>query len=354
MQEGFESAMAGVVRVECGSRLHFGFTNLSKELGRCYGSIGVGLDEPRVVLEISRASDLSVEAESPEQILQYLERFRRRFGLETRVHVREVCKIPEHSGLGSGTRVAMALGMGLSRLYRLSIDLPELARAMGRGRRSSVGILTFTAGGFVVDAGHRQGAEASRGPTVVFHRPFPEDWRFVVCIPTPEEGLSGGAEEKVFRALYPPVSVTERICCIVQLELLPSLVEEDIRGFGHALTEIDRRTGSFFEAAQGGVTAQTVGEQIIECMLDAGAFGGGQSSWGPAVYGLVRSDGEAVVERAVRKFLEERGLEGTVFVARGRNWGATAGVEKAATGPSDDQSAPGLPQHGLSRGLPWQ
>ncbi len=345
--------MGDGVTVECGSRLHLGFTNLSPELGRCYGSIGVGLDLPRIVLTLRPADELRVEADRVDQVLLYVERFGRHFQIDPRVHIIEEQRIPEHAGLGSGTRVALALGLGLSRLFECSGDILEIARAMERGRRSSVGILTFAEGGFVIDAGHRPGAEESQRPTVLFHRPFPEDWRFVVCVPEWEEGLSGRAEEGVFRVLTPPRSVSERICCITQLELLPALLEEDIETFGRALTEIDRGMGSFFAETQGGQTAQTAGSLVIERMLEAGAWGGGQSSWGPAVYGLVHADNAHQVERAVEGLLEEHGLTGLVMVARGRNTGASVSPEtRSPAAAAKARSTRERPLHTASRGRP--
>ena len=72
----------------------------------------------------------------------------------------------------------------------------------------------------------------------------PADWRFVVVIPDADSGLSGHSEEGVFGALAPSVRISEEVCRITQLRLMPALVEHDIEEFGRALTAVDRKTGA--------------------------------------------------------------------------------------------------------------
>jgi len=70
------------------------------------------------------------------------------------------------------------------------------------------------------------------------------------------------------------------------MKMLPALVEDDIAHFGQALTQVQQLVGDGFAAVQGGQFANTLSGQIIEHMLEQGALGAGQSSWGPAVYAL--------------------------------------------------------------------
>lgn len=44
-----------VVHVEAGARLHFGFLDLNGSLGRMFGGIGMGIDEPKVSLDVCRS-----------------------------------------------------------------------------------------------------------------------------------------------------------------------------------------------------------------------------------------------------------------------------------------------------------
>jgi beta-ribofuranosylaminobenzene 5'-phosphate synthase len=150
-------------------------------------------------------------------------------------------------------------------------------------------------------------------------RDFPADWAFVIAVPELQRGLSGRSEEGIFSALPPSVRVSEEVCRIIQLMLLPALVEHDIEQFGRALTVVDRATGRYFAEVQHGVYGDGSASETIDTMLRAGALGAGQSSWGPAVYGLVTARESRRVEEAVRDLLEARGTTAAVFVGHGRN-----------------------------------
>ena len=92
------------------------------------------------------------------------------------------------------------------------------------------------------------------------------------------------------------------------MQLLPSLVEGDLAGFGAALTAIQRLTGAWFAPSQGGIFAPGLGPELIARMAEWGAAGVGQSSWGPAVYGLVDGiDQSRTLAERVRASLGGRG-----------------------------------------------
>jgi beta-RFAP synthase len=110
---------------------------------------------------------------------------------------------------------------------------------------------------------------------------------------------------------------------MVLMQLLPALVEDDVTRFGRALTEIQRLVGDAFAPAQGGRFATKVVSNCIDAMLEAGAYGAGQSSWGPACYGLTReSDGIAPLEKAVKRVLDATS-GGVIFASPVSNRGAT-------------------------------
>ncbi|MFH0916479.1 MAG: beta-ribofuranosylaminobenzene 5'-phosphate synthase family protein [bacterium] len=319
------------VSVTTGSRLHIGFTNLSKDAGRYCGSIGVALDYPCTSVVMAKRVDLVVAGDHPEQTVAWIRRFSEHFDVEPRAHVDVRESIPQHVGLGSGTQLALAVGVGLATLHGVKASVQDVALAMTRGKRSGIGIAAFQTGGFIIDAGHKLGGSGVHAPaSVVWRQDFPPDWCFVVAIPGSGKGLNGPGEEGVFAALSASVRVSEEICRLTHLKLMPALVEKDIEEFGCALTDIDRKTGLYFSDVQGGIYGGIVARETIDVMLQAGACGGGQSSWGPAVYGLVDEGRARPVEEEVRRFFQEKGGEGSVFVAHGRNSGAHVEVTRDA------------------------
>lgn len=324
------------VVVRTPSRLHLGFLDLVGDLSRVYGGIGVAIDHPSVVLEARRHETLEVHGERSELVGETASRFLRHHGIRDGVRIDARQTIPEHVGLGSGTQLSLATAISLARLFAVDATVRETASLLGRGVFSGVGVAAFEKGGFIVEAGHRtRGGSPDETvhpeiPLVVGRYPFPEDWAFVAAIPGVGRGLREEEENPLLRALpLTTPGAAGRVCRFVLMEMLPSLLEHDIESFGRSLTEVQRASGDAFAGAQGGRFSSRVAEQLVNLMLEEGAHGAGQSSWGPTVYGLVEGEGKAERLRgAVEGFLRER-TGGKVFVAHANNHGAEVTVSES-------------------------
>ncbi|MBF0530397.1 MAG: kinase, partial [Deltaproteobacteria bacterium] len=90
------------ITVKTVSRLHFGFLDLSGDLGRIYGSIGVALENPKTIVTATNADKLTIENGNEEKILFLVERFSKHYQIQPAVKIKVLECIPEHSGLGSG------------------------------------------------------------------------------------------------------------------------------------------------------------------------------------------------------------------------------------------------------------
>jgi beta-RFAP synthase len=142
--------------------------------------------------------------------------------------------------------------------------------------------------------------------------PIPDSWHCVLAVPSGQRGLSGDAETRAFEKLpSPPDREVERVSHLVLMKLLPALVEADLPSFGQALSAVQRVTGSWFAEQQGGVFAPGPTEELIGRMAEWGAVGVGQSSWGPAAYGLVESADTAVA--LAGRVSDWMGENGSVF-----------------------------------------
>ena len=150
-----------------------------------------------------------------------------------------------------------------------------------------MGTWTFALGGLVVEGGVRRGEDHTA--PLLAHHPMPDEWRVVLVVPRAEPGLSGPAEEEAFRQLVPSPERSAEIAQLVLTALLPALVEHDVEEFGGALTRIQQLVGDAFADVQGGRFHPRAGA-LVEALLRHGAAGAGQSSWGPAVYGVVGSE----------------------------------------------------------------
>jgi beta-ribofuranosylaminobenzene 5'-phosphate synthase len=276
-----------VVRVEAPARLHLGMLAVAGDGERRFGGLGVSVSRPAVVLEAQPADELSAEGADAERALTFARRCRDALGLAGGAHLNVLEAIPPHVGLGSGTKLALAVAQALAALHGRTVDAPVLAQAAGRAARSAVGMWTFALGGLVVEGGVRRGAERP-APLLVRHA-VPDEWRIVLVVPKADPGLSGIAEEEAFGRLVPSAERSAAIAQLVLTSLLPALVERDIDEFGAALTQVQQLVGDSFAAAQGG-RFHPRAAALVEALLRGGAAGAGQSSWGPAVYGVVGSD----------------------------------------------------------------
>ena len=316
------------VVVRAPARLHFGFIDLDGSLGRRFGSIGLAIDEPKVIVEATPAHRLSVTGDEHGRAATLAGRFLRHYEIREGVHISIKEMIPAHVGLGSGTQLALSVATALARLFSIEAGVRELASVMGRGTRSGIGVAAFRRGGFIVDGGQRVGTTGrSRNPDspphVIIRHPFPKDWTFVVAIPHVGRGLAGDAEGRAFRRLSARhTGGTGRLSRTILMQMLPALVERDPAAFGQSLTTIQRIVGSWFRPVQGGTFASPLGARIARAMARGGGLGVGQSSWGPTVYGMATSEKVAdIIEQEVRKTLSGR-VEATIFRARANNRGA--------------------------------
>jgi len=277
------------IRVEAAARLHMGMLDAAGEGPRRFGGLGVAVSRPAVVVEASASDELTAEGPDAERALAVAQRCLDAIGGVPGARVRVLEAIPAHAGLGSGTKLALAVTAALSALAGRQPDPAELARTAGRGARSAVGLWTFALGGFVVEGGRRRGVDEP-APLLTRHA-MPEDWRCVLVIPAAEPGLSGEPEEAAFGDLRSDPERSAAIAQLVLTALLPALVEHDLAEFGAALSRIQRLVGDAFAPVQGG-TFHPQAAPLVDALLRLGAAGAGQSSWGPAVYGLVGSEQE--------------------------------------------------------------
>jgi beta-ribofuranosylaminobenzene 5'-phosphate synthase len=275
------------VRVEAPARLHLGMLAVAGDGIRRFGGLGVSVSRPSVVLEAEPAGDLSAEGADADRALDFARRCHDALGLAGGAHLRVLQAIPPHAGLGSGTKLALAVAQALATLAGRALDAPALARAVGRAARSAVGTWTFALGGLVVEGGVRRDQE--HPAPLLAHYAMPEEWRIVLVIPDAEPGLSGVAEAQAFAALTPAAGRSAAIAQLVLTSLLPALVERDVEEFGAALTRVQQLVGDSFADVQGG-RFHPQATPLVEALLDGGAAGAGQSSWGPAVYGVAGSE----------------------------------------------------------------
>ena len=287
-----------------------------------HGSVGVATEEPTLILRASEAETVSFEGYRVKRLEDYTRKVLEILGVDGGANITLETDIPEHYGFGSGTQLALSVGAAVSRLYGVDMGVMEMARRLGRSRRSGVGTHAFMRGGFIVDGGRPVDAP-DMVPPLVFRADVPEDWRFVIGLPKIKEKVSGSKENNAFRRLEPPPrSLVAEVSHVVLLQMIPAVIEGDIEVFGASITAMDSMFGDYWVEIQGGRYGHPRIEGGVNHLLAEGAYGAGQSSWGPAYYGLAASTSQAVeLTESLQAMLDETG-GGDAFYSRPDNRGA--------------------------------
>ncbi len=289
------------------SRLHFGLLSLNPEASRQFGGVGLMIEGPHLEITARPAADWGAHGPRADRVLGFAKLVASRLP-PSRTAVQpldfEILEAPpEHVGLGTGTQLGLAVARLVASFAGLShAPFTSLAEWAGRGLRSGIGLHGAALGGLIVDGGR---SSALGPPPLLFHSSLPDEWSILLAIPRNVQGLHGLDETRAFDRLPPiPTGVTDQLCRLVLMGLMPALVEHDLKTFGEALSEIQARVGQAFSPTQGGIFAHPRSASMVEAMRSEGLHGVGQSSWGPTLYGF--ADFDAIRRETVEFRLRNR------------------------------------------------
>ena len=299
-------------------------------MGRSFGSLGLCLADINTHVSAAVSESVFIQGPSSQRASVYAGRMLEHLGIHTGAEITIHEAIPEHAGLGSGTQLSLAVGTAIAQAYECDVPVRDIAEIMQRGMRSGIGIGAFTLGGFLVDGG--RGKETGI-PPIICHLPFPEAWRFVLVFDAERKGMHGIGEKLAFDNLQPMSErMTEYLCRLTLMQALPALAEADCEEFGVTISEIQMLVGDHFAPLQGGRYCSQAVAQVLSSMLNQGATGIGQSSWGPTGFALFANETQAyqALRQTRDNWLHEPRL--SFRVCRARNQGAEVRREDADAG----------------------
>lgn len=324
--------------IETPSRLHMTLIDLNGTIGRMDGGVGLTIKKPKLILE-AKPQDEGVDiffSEFHKLNEKIMMDYRRKiegtvkkitdflkidFGFKFEVKT----AYPAHSGLGSGTQLSLAVAKLVLDLNDHDLDAWQIAKIVGRGGTSGIGVRAFDQGGFIVDGGHRSNekcdflpssASSARPAPLIARYDFPKDWKVVLAIPNVPAGASGQNEVNIFQK-YCPVNLDEvqKLSHLILMKMMPSVVERDLDSFGSVINEIQ---GVGFKKIEVGFQDNIINE-IAQNMRDAGAAGVGMSSFGPTVYAITDTNTKDISEVAQSTMNK---IGGKVLVTEAKNSGA--------------------------------
>jgi beta-RFAP synthase len=302
-----------------------GFFDLNGQLGRRFGSLGLGLNAPNTLVELAVGNHVFGEASEADYVRKSKAAILAYAHIEQAVSVKVHEEIPRHFGLGSGTQMALAIGAGINQLFKLDLSSVEIASIIGRGMRSGIGVGTFVHGGLVVDGG--RGAR-TKVPPIIAQYHFPPAWRIILIFDHAHDGVHGVEEADAFTDLEnADTQATEKISHQILMQALPALHDGDLDAFGEAIAALQAYTGDYFSPVQGGRYASSLVTKVLHFLSEQGVACVGQSSWGPTGFAVVKS--EQVAEQyllQLKSIFKEKQLSWLVCSAS--NTGASINVRE--------------------------
>lgn len=326
----FPQRTTASVEVAVPARLHLGFLDLDGGLGRRFGSIGLALAEIEMRLSAVPAETVRATGPSSARATDFAQRMLAALKFKSGIDLTISQAIPEHAGLGSGTQMALAVGTAIVRLYQPDARHGDwtpraIAKILGRGERSGIGIGAFEQGGLLVDGGRRIDGDDSA--PIVSRVEFPQGWRVLLVLDESATGLHGEAERAAFRKLPPfTADLSGHLCRLVLMALLPAAAEGDFHRFATAAAEIQNAVGDYFAPFQGGRFASPKVATVLDWLKSEGVEGIGQSSWGPTGFAFIENTAEAsaLLQSARRKWAGDDRLR--FMICRGRNEGGRVAI----------------------------
>lgn len=266
------------------SRVHFGLLSFGGESERRFGGVGVMIGDPGIECEWEEWDRFATAGEHAERAANAARAWSAFHASPLpRARVTVVRAPPEHVGLGVGTQLSLSIAAGLHRWRNEPIPPPGiLARSVGRGLRSAVGVHGFLEGGLIAERGRAAGDDLS---PLDCRLDLPESWRILLLRPIGVSGLSGEAEREAFRVM-PAVSadVTGRLIDEARMRMIPAAARGDFDAFSAGVYAYGRTAGGCFAAVQGGPYNGERIARLVSTIRAMGISGVGQTSWGPTVF----------------------------------------------------------------------
>ena len=309
-------APANKATVATSARLHMGFIDLQGSAVSKFGSLGMSIDAPCIQISIAKNKNTLIDAKSSENVSNIVENLVKSLKIQENFTLVVHQTIPSHTGLGSGTQLALAVGTALNQLFDLELSIAQIATAAKRGARSGIGIAAFEQGGVLVDGGKT----SNELPEIALRQAFPDNWRVLLIADSAYTGVHGEAELQAFQSLKP---AQNSLSNMVFDHMMPALQRADLLAFGAYMADLQAYNGDYFAPVQGGRYASQDVAAVLRWLQDNGVSCVGQSSWGPTGYAIIENQqlAKRLQHQAQLAFVRKTNI--SFKICRGKNTGAS-------------------------------
>lgn len=318
------------------SRLHLGLIDMNGSYGRLDGGIGLTIKDPNFLLYAEPAEKgISIEfddkfpftedikLECNKKITAAAEKVINFYDVDEGFYFRVDKAYLPHSGLGSGTQIALSTGKLICEHIGQESNGYSLGKITGRGGTSGIGVFAFDYGGFIVDGGHSIKEKSSflpssaskASPPQLFGRyEFPEEWGVLLVILKSDVSVNGQKEVNIFQE-YCPIdrNEVELYSHLIFMNMIPFLIEKDLPCFGNIINKI-QTIG--FKNIEVSLQSDNI-KALMNKLTEIGAYAVGMSSFGPTVYSFYDNTNKHIVEE-IKDYV---GDDGIVITTKAQNHG---------------------------------
>ena len=279
------------------SRLHLGLIDMNGSYGRLDGGIGLTIQDPHLILYGESAEkgitvDFSDDFKFNDDIRnEYSNKITKAatevidfYDIDEGFYFRVDSAYPSHSGLGSGTQIALSTGKLITEHIGQKANGYELGKITGRGGTSGIGVFAFDHGGFIVDGGHSikekssflpSSASKANPPQLFGNYDFPDEWGVLLVILKSDVSVNGQKEVNIFQKYT----------------------------IGFKKIEVELQSDNI--------------KQLMAKLTEIGAYAVGMSSFGPTVYSFYDKTNEHIVQE-IKDYV---GDDGIVITTKAQNHG---------------------------------
>ena len=323
------------MHIETPSRIHIALIDLNGSYGRVDGGIGLTIEKPGYAMTLAESDRNTLEFTEknlPQAVIdeytlkinRAADKIRGQFGIEDSFAFTVNKTYPSHSGLGSGTQIALATAKLMTEHAGLHLSSVELAKIVGRAGTSGIGTYGFDLGGFIVDGGHSKkqkkdfmpsSASEPIPPALIGRYDFPEEWGIALVRPKIGTYFCGREEINIFQTCCPlPKDEVKLLSHIIFMNLVPFLIEHDLEGFSACINRIQEIA---FNKCEFQLQPPEV-TNTMNLMKEAGIPGVGLSSLGPTLFGVYDLRDSSVI----KEMEEALGDTADILLTKGQNHGA--------------------------------
>lgn len=318
------------------SRLHLGLIDMNGSYGRLDGGIGLTIQDPNLCLYAETAEkgitvdfndnfifDDDIKMEYTQKITKAAQKVTDYYDVDEGFYFRVDKAYLTHSGLGSGTQIALSTGKLITEFIGQESNGYTLGKITGRGGTSGIGVFAFDYGGFIVDGGHSKkekdsflpSSASNASPPQLFGRyEFPEEWGVLLVILKSDVSVNGQKEVNIFQD-YCPIDrqEVELFSHLIFVNMIPFLLEKDLPCFGNVINKV-QTIG--FKNIEVKLQSDNI-KNLMKKLTEIGAYAVGMSSFGPTVYSFYDESNKHIVDE-IKDYV---GDDGIVMTTKAQNHG---------------------------------